>query len=256
MSTGSQPTFKDHFSGTARGYSQFRPGYPPELFAWLAQIAPGRELAWDCATGNGQAALGLAEHFRRVVASDASAAQIANRRPHERVDYLIALAEASALRPACCDLISVAQSAHWFDFERFYTEVRRVARPGGVLALWTYSLFRIEEGIDELLARFYSDVVGVYWPPERRYVETHYRTLPFPIEEIDTPGFELVTDWNLDQVVRYLGTWSSVSRFKQQRGVDPVAELAPALAQLWGDAQRSRRVDWPVHLRVGRLPST
>jgi len=247
--------FKDHFSVAARGYSQYRPDYPAELFSWLAQIAPAHELAWDCATGNGQAALGLVEHFRRVVASDASTAQIANRRQHERVDYLVALAEASALRPACCDLISVAQSAHWFDFERFYTEVRRVARPGGVLALWTYSLFGIDERIDELLARFYSDVVGPYWPPERRFVEQHYRTLPFPLEEIEAPVFELVTDWNLDLVVRYLGTWSSVSRFKQQRGFDPVAELAPSLARLWGDPERSRRVGWPVHLRAGRINS-
>ncbi len=127
--------------------------------------------------------------------------------------------------------------------------------PAGSLALWTYSLFGIDESIDELLARFYSDVVGPYWPPERRFVEQHYRTLPFPLEEVAAPVFELVTDWNLDQVVRYLGTWSSVSRFKQQRGSDPVAELAPALAQLWGDAERSRRVVWPVHLRAGRVNS-
>jgi SAM-dependent methyltransferase len=253
VTRSSQPAFKDHFSVAARGYSQHRPGYPPELFAWLARVAPGHAVAWDCATGNGQAALGLAEHFERVVASDASTEQIANRRPHERVDYLVALAEASALRPASCDLISVAQSAHWFDFERFYPEVRRVARPGGVLALWTYSLFAIEATIDDLLGRFYRDVVGAYWPPERRFVEQHYRTLPFPIEELEAPVFELATDWNLDQVLRYLGTWSAVSRFRQQRGFDPVAELAPALAELWGEPERLRHVAWPLHLRAGRM---
>ena len=129
-----------------------------------------------------------------------------------------------------------------------------MAKPGGVLALWTYSLFRIDAAIDELLGSFYSDVVGAYWPPERRFVETHYRTLPFAFPEIAAPVFELTTDWNLDQVQRYLGTWSAVSRFKQQRGFDPVGELAPALARLWGDPAQARRIEWPVHLRAGRLP--
>jgi len=249
----SAATFKDHFSGASRGYAAYRPSYPPELFEWLAAQVQRRELAWDCATGNGQAAHGLVPYFQRVVASDASVQQIANRRSHPAIDFYVALAEASALQAQCCDLITVAQSAHWFDFERFYPEVRRVARPGALLALWTYETFRIEPAVDRVHDTFYRDVVGKYWPPERRHVEAGYRTLPFPLTEITAPAFTLYTDWNLDQVVRYLGTWSSVQRFIKDRGYDPVAELLPVLAVCWGPAELTKRVSWPVHLRVGRL---
>jgi SAM-dependent methyltransferase len=243
--------FKDHFSGHARGYADYRPGYPPALFAWLATLVRQREVAWDCATGNGQAALGLAPHFERVIASDASAAQIANRREHANVAYYVSLAEASALRPASCDLVAVAQSIHWFDFERFYAEVRRVLRPGGVLVVWTYTRFRVDAAIDALIDLFYTGAVGPYWPPERQYVDDGYRTIPFPFEAIAAPPIDLSTDWSLAQVLQYLGTWSAVQRFRKERGSDPVAAIAPALAELWGEGVRT--VNWPLHLRAGRV---
>lgn len=246
-------SFKDHFSGGARNYAEHRPGYPEALFAWLATLAPARELAWDCATGNGQAATSLVPHFARVVASDASAEQVANRRVQPAIDYLVALAEACALRAGICDLITVAQSAHWFDFPRFYAEVRRVAKPCGVIALWTYEKFRIGDALDAPIDRFYEEVVGPYWPPERSYVEQGYRTLPFPFEEIRAPAFELSTDWTLEQVLAYLRTWSAVHRFRKHRGFDPVTEFAPQLGARWGSSEVARRVQWPLHLRVGRI---
>ncbi|NJO13349.1 MAG: hypothetical protein HC872_07695 [Gammaproteobacteria bacterium] len=148
---------------------------------------------------------------------------------------------------------TVAQAAHWFDFDRFHAEVRRVARPRGVLALWTYEKFRIETPLDRLIDTFYTDVVGKYWPPERRYVEEAYRTLPFPFEEIAAPNFTFQTQWSLEQVVRYLNTWSAVQRFTRERRYDPVAELLPVLAVCWGPADLTRSVTWPIHLRVGRV---
>src|SRR5438132_5354114 len=97
--------FKDHFSGLAAEYAKFRPHYPDELFEYLALISPRRELAWDCATGNGQAAVGLARHFDRVTATDASAQQIESAEPDERISYRVAPAEASAIDSASVDLI-------------------------------------------------------------------------------------------------------------------------------------------------------
>lgn len=245
--------FKDHFSIAAQSYAGHRPGYPAELFAWLASLTQDHELAWDCATGNGQAALGVARHYRQVVASDASAAQIANRRAHASVDYLVATAERSALRERCCDLVTVAQAAHWFDFEPFHDEVRRVLERHGVIAVWTYETFRIDAALDALLDHFYHDVVGPHWPPERRYVEAGYRTLPFPFDEIAAPAFELEITWTLEQVLRYLGTWSAVQRFRKARGVDPVEELRPRLAAAWSRPDEGKRLSWPLHLRVGRV---
>jgi len=93
-------SFKDHFSKQAADYARFRPRYPREMFEYLGRIAPSRALAWDCATGNGQAAVGLAAVFERVIATDASEKQIANAEPHERVEYRVAPAEESASNQA------------------------------------------------------------------------------------------------------------------------------------------------------------
>lgn len=246
-------SFKDHFSGHAADYSRFRPDYPAELFAWLAAQTPARERAWDCATGSGQAACGLAPHFAEVIATDASAPQVENARPCRGVRYAVASAEASGLVDATIDLITVAQALHWFDLPRFYAEVSRVLRPGGVIAVWTYNLFRLDPAIDALVDRFYSETVGDYWPFERRLVEGGYRDLPFPFAAVEpVPEFRMQSAWSLDHLTGYLGTWSAVRRYREAKGVDPVAELRPALAAVWGDAERERAVQWPLALRVGR----
>ena len=250
MSSGS---FKDHFSGHAGNYAAYRPWYPQELFDALAKLTAKHERVWDCATGNGQAATGLARHFAHVVASDASVQQLENRRPHERIDYCAGLAEAAPLADRCCDLVTVAQSVHWFAFERFYAEVRRVLRPGGVLALWTYETFRITPELDVPIGHFYNKVVGPYWPPERRYIDELYQTIPFPFDEIRAPSIALNTEWNLGQVMNYIGTWSAVKRYREAKKSDPLPGLRARLEPAWEGADRVRTVHWPLHLRVGRI---
>jgi SAM-dependent methyltransferase len=248
------PTFKDHFSRQSNHYAAHRPGYPPELYSWLAQQTLTRERVWDCATGNGQAAIDLVNHFAHVVASDASPAQIRNRVAHERIDYLVAMAEAAPLAHRCCDLVTVAQSVHWFDFERFYAEVRRILRPGGVIAVWTYTTFSTTPAVDAVINQFYGNVVGRYWPPERRLVEQAYRTLPFPFAEISAPVFRYESAWTLEQVLGYLASWSAVQRFKQAEGRDPLAPLRPVLETAWGGSPtQGRPAVWPIHVRAGRV---
>jgi SAM-dependent methyltransferase len=243
--------FKDHFSRQAWEYGRYRPGYPPQLAAHVAALAPARALALDVATGNGQAALALAAHFELVLASDPSAAQLAQAAPHPRVRYLRHAAERLPLAGGVADLLVAAQAAHWFDFARFYAEARRVLRPGGVLALWTYEKLRVDAEVDRAVDAFYADVVGRYWPPERRYVEQGYRTLPFPLAELPSPPFELVTEWPLEHALRYLGTWSAVDRYRAAEGRDPLPLIEAALAPLWPRGA-VRRVVWPIHLRLGR----
>ncbi|MBS0395286.1 MAG: class I SAM-dependent methyltransferase [Proteobacteria bacterium] len=245
-------SFKDHFSRQAGDYGRFRPRYPAALAAHVAALAPGRGLALDLATGNGQAALDLAEHFERVLASDASAAQLGHAVAHPRIQYLRHTAERLPLAAGVADAVVAAQAAHWFDFGRFYPEVRRVLRPGGVVALWTYETFRVDAAVDACVDRFYREVVGRYWPPERRYVEEGYRTLPFPLEELAAPPFELTHAWTLERAIQYLGTWSAVDRYRAARGSDPLPALAAELAPLWPPGEE-RPVRWPVHLRMGRV---
>jgi SAM-dependent methyltransferase len=243
-------SFKDHFSAQAADYAKFRPGYPRELFNYLASIAPGRQLAWDCGTGNGQAAVALASVFDRVIATDASEKQITNAEPHERVEYRVAPAEDSGIESETLDLIVVAQALHWFDLERFYAEARRVLKVNGVLAASAYNLLHIEPTIDEVVNRYYYEVVGPFWPPERKLIE-QFANLPFPFHKVDPPKFEMTAQWSLEHLLGYLRTWSSTQRFIAANQSDPLDEIASELYAAWGDAKQTRRVVWPLTLRVG-----
>ncbi|MFN3586060.1 MAG: class I SAM-dependent methyltransferase [Moraxellaceae bacterium] len=246
--------FKDHFSALAADYAAFRPRYPTRLFADLAAGAPGQAVAWDCPTGNGQAAGGLAAHFREVLATDASADQIAAAEGPSNVRFAVAPAEASGLPEGSADLILVAQAAHWFDLPAFYAEAARVLRPGGVLALLTYSGVRIDDALDPLLRTYHQETMGPWWPAERAHVENGYRDLPFPWPELDFPPQEMTADWTLPQLLGYLGTWSSTSRCRAATGADPLLPLAAALAPHWGDPEQRRTVRWPLPIRIGRRP--
>ncbi len=244
-------TFKDHFSKQAADYARFRPRYPREMFEYLGRIAPSHALAWDCATGNGQAAVGLAAVFERVIATDASEKQIANAEPHERVEYRVAPAEESGLESGTIDLIMVAQALHWFDLPRFYKEALRVLKNNGVLAASAYKFFHITPAIDEVVnRRYYEEVVGVFWPPERMLVEK-FEELPFPFAEIETPSFEMIAQWHLEHLVGYLRSWSATQRFIAANERDPLTEIDDNLRDAWGDAEQTRKVVWPLILRVG-----
>lgn len=245
-------SFKDHFSSHAALYARHRPGYPAALFRWLAEAAGNRDLAWDCGTGNGQAARALARHFRRVIATDASRQQIAQAVPHAAVDYRVEPAEDASLEDATVDLVFVSQALHWFDLDRFYAEVRRVLRPSGLVSALTYVQVRVNPAVDAVIDRFYDEVVGDYWPPERRHVEQAYATLPFPFPRIDTPAFTLRKQWRLQALLGYVQSWSAVQRYIAAHGSDPVEDLRATLAAAWGDPARAREVRWPLVVLAGR----
>lgn len=208
-------------------------------------------MAWDCATGSGQAAAPLAEWFGRVIASDASRNQIAAARPHPRVEYRVERAEASTLPTGSIDLVTVAQALHWLDRERFYAEARRALVPGGVIAAWCYSVPRLDAAIDAVVDEFYSRTVGPYWPPDRALVETGYATIEFPFAKLAPPSLTVEQTLTLEQFGGYLRTWSATRRYVADRGVDPVPAVLAALAPLW-DKPAARRVQWPLAFRIGR----
>jgi len=244
-------TFKDHFSGHAAAYASFRPGYPTALFEILAGLPNGRRLAWDAGTGNGQAAVGLADHFEEVVATDPSAAQLANVSPHPRVAYRVGPAESSGLDPGTVDLVTAAQAFHWFDFDRFFAEAERVLAPGGAIALWTYNLVRFTPEIDEQIDRLGYDIVKAWWPPERRWVDEEYRTIPFPFAEVEIAPLRHEESWDLARLVSYLHTWSAAVRYTKETGTDPVGLVEAELAAAWGEPSRVRTAYWPIFIRAG-----
>ena len=245
--------FQDHFSDVAAAYAAHRPTYPAALVDFLAESAPGRDLAWDAGCGSGQLSVLLADRFARVIATDASPEQIAHAAPHPNVAYACAPAEACGLPQGVADLAVAAQAAHWFDLPAYYAEVRRVGRAGALVALVTYGLVRVDHAIDHLVDRFYVDVLGSYWPPERRHVEDGYRSLAFPFQEIVTPHFEMQASWTLVDLIGYVETWSAVWALEQAEGRARLEAFRREVAHLWGKEPAVRSVRWPVALRVGRV---
>ncbi|MGD9784800.1 MAG: class I SAM-dependent methyltransferase [Hyphomicrobiaceae bacterium] len=253
--------FSNHFASVASAYAANRPGYPPQLFEWLAGLCATRDLAWDCATGSGQAAAGLAPWFKRVVATDASAEQIARSRPAAGVGFQVATAERSGLADRCADLITVAQALHWFDLPSFYAEARRVARAPAVIAAWTYGrLDMTAPRTNAIVEQIYQSVLGPYWPAERKHPETGYRDLPFPFERIPAPRFEMKTTWSIDDLAGYMASWSAAARYTAATGRDAIADARSALADAWrSDAPEHdddrRCVRWPLTVLAGRIAS-
>lgn len=245
--------FRDHFSSGSAAYAAHRPRYPAALVDFLAGLAPARDLALDCGCGTGQLSVLLAERFRRVLATDASAAQIAEGEAHPSVEYRTAPAERSGLAEASADLVTVAQAAHWLDLPPFYAEVRRVAKPAAVLALVTYGVLHVEGAADPVVRRFYGEVIGPYWPPERRHVEDGYRALPFPFAEIAAPPLAIEAMLSLPDLLGYVATWSAVRAAERALGRDPLAAFRDELTGVWGEPETRRTVRWPLSLRVGRL---
>lgn len=245
-------TFRDHFSAGSTGYARFRPRYPAALFDWIADESPARERAWDCATGSGQAAEGLAPLFDMVVATDASAAQLEAAARMTRVRYVRSTAEAVGLATRSVDAIVVAQAVHWFDMAAFFREAARVARPRALMAVWTYGNPSVDPAVDAPLAHFYRDIVGPYWPPERRMIERMYQDVQLPFAPVKAPDMPLEIPMTLEQFAGYVGTWSAVQRYRELRGSDPLPALVEALAPVWGDPASPRLTHWPLAILAGR----
>lgn len=247
--------FRDHFSTVASSYAAFRPRYPKELFAYLASIAPAKNIAWDCACGSGQATVDLTPHFDKVIGTDGSPQQISAAEIHPKIEYKVAPAENSGLPGNSIDLVTVAQALHWLPIDAFYAEARRVLKPAGVLAVWTYGAAHVEsDAIDELIQDFHYNRIGPYWPPGRDLVEEGYRSLVFPFPEIQTPQFEMTARWNLQQLIGYFSSWSGTKRYIEANRKSPLPQLEAEMFTVWGDPAIPRTIRWPLSLRCGHKP--
>lgn len=244
---------KDLFSQQAEAYRKHRPVYPQALYDYILQEVKEREAAWDCGTGNGQVAAALAGYFQEIEATDISENQLKNAEEKANVFYQLCQAESTYFDEDTFDLITVAQAIHWFDFESFYTEVRRVAKPGAVIAIWGYGLFRINPQIDALVDDFYTNVTGPYWEHERTYIDEQYKTIPFPFNEIKVAEhFSIEKEWSLDELRGFLNTWSSVQKYIKQKGKNPVDGFIESLKPLWPE-EASYTAVFPIFLRMGRV---
>lgn len=246
-------TFLDLFSETATTYASARPTYPDALFARLAAFAPAADVAWDCATGTGQAAIALAHWFSRVEATDASAAQIQNAVPHEWVRYGVALAEASGFPDGIFDVVSVGQALHWFDQPRFFAEARRVLKPGGLLAIYGYSRMLISPDVDSVIDECLLQPVASHWPTHTRLLWNSYRTIEFPLNELPAPVLAIHVQWNLDQLLAYYLTWSATRAHLNSGGDAFLLHARRRLQDAWGDPALPHTVVMPLAVRFGRF---
>lgn len=243
---------KDLFSQHADSYAAYRPSYPDSLIVYLASLCSEHELAWDCATGNGQAAIALTRFFERVIATDLSQEQLDQAPAHPQIEYRRATAETSTLEANSVSLITVAQALHWFKRDAFYSEVKRVLRPSGILAVWSYALCSVDPGVDRILLDFYHGPSASYWEPERALVDEGYASLTLPFSELKVPTFHMEQEWDLSQYLGYLRTWSAVRKAMKVQGTDPLGPHLAAWEKAWGDPASRRKVHFPLAVRVVR----
>jgi SAM-dependent methyltransferase len=242
---------KDNFSSQSDQYAKYRPGYPAAFFEYLNTILTGTQNAWDCGTGNGQVATVLAKMFDTVYATDISQSQLDNAAHADNIIYSVQAAEQTDFPDHHFDLVVVAQAIHWFDFEKFYAEVKRTCKENALLVVIGYGVLHISPEIDAVIGRFYKNVIGPYWDKERRYIDEQYLTIPFPFEEIQTPQFSNTYTWTIERLIGYLNTWSAVKHFTRQNGMNPVDDLRKEIAAVW--MQDEIEVSFPLLLRVGRV---
>jgi ubiquinone/menaquinone biosynthesis C-methylase UbiE len=242
---------KDNFSKQADSYARYRPHYPQQLFDFILNHIDKKQNAWDCATGNGQTAVVLAHYFKNVFATDISQKQIANAQQAENIYYSIQPAEQTDFTNDTFDLITVSQALHWFRFDDFYKEVIRVAKSGSIFAAWSYSLLYISPEIDKLVRQYYTNTLGTYWDAERKYVDEEYHTIPFPFQEIITPGFTMEYHWTIEELEGYFNTWSALQKFIAVNKFNPVDELIQSIKPYSGNEKL--KIVFPLHVRMGRI---
>ncbi len=241
---------KDNFSKQAAVYSKYRPQYPAVLFEYIISFVKEKGLAWDCGTGNGQTAKELSRYFKNVYATDISGKQIEHAVKESNITYAIEPAENSSIKANTIDLITVSQALHWFQFDKFYEEVKRVSKPGALLAVWTYSLLQIDPITDALIRKYHFGTLGNYWDKERRYVDEEYKTIPFPFEKIESPEFFIELHWDADDLEGYFNTSSALQNFILANNYSPVPELMKEIRSNWRGNEK-RKIIFPVHLLMG-----
>ena len=233
-------------------YFAFRPQYPDALFLWLRSLAPSDALAWDCGTGSGQAALGLAKHFKRVLATDIDPRQLDRAPAQPNIDYRLAAAEADLGLRADVDLIACACSLHWFDLARFYENAKRALKPRGVLVAWTYDWpYTHSKPVDAVLARLKDEILRPYWDEASTYYFGRYENLPFPFAPIAGPQFFVPIADSKEEFGRFLGTWSALKKFQAREKADPISLIATELDAAWRTQPPALPLRVPLHIRAG-----
>src|SRR5690606_11687717 len=247
-------SFKDNFSKQAEIYSKFRPIYPKELFEYLQTLTIEHKFAWDCGTGNGQSAIQLANFYENVYATDPSEEQIKNAVYNPKIDYKVEKAEHPSLNDHSVDLVTVAQAVHWFDFDKFYYQVKRVLKPNGIIAVWAYGIPNVSEELNSIIKNFHDNIIGEFWLPENRLIDKEYSSIPFPFDIItNAPTFYIQKEVSLTELLGHFRSWSATQKYIDRYGSNPIEELEPKLTKYWQNEEDKKEISWKLILKVGKF---
>ena len=241
---------KDNFSKQSETYKKFRPEYPEELYKVILTHSKNRESCWDCGTGNGQVAKELSKNFKNVFATDISENQLKLAYKKPNISYSISRAEKTPFNDNQFDIITVAQAIHWFHFNSFYKEAKRVGKPNSKIFVIGYGLLKINPRIDKIITKFYTEIIGAYWDKERRHIDNKYNSIEFGFEEIPAPkNLEMALEWDMQQLIGYLNSWSSVQKYIVKNGSNPVDLIKKELLELADN--KTLNVSFPIFMKIG-----
>jgi ubiquinone/menaquinone biosynthesis C-methylase UbiE len=243
---------KDLFSSQSKAYAAFRPTYPAELYEFIFRNTKNFDLAWDCATGNGQVAQDLSKRFKKVYATDISQQQLDEAFKVTNIQYSVSKAEQTNFPDSSFDLITVGQALHWINTHEFYSEVNRVGKKGSTIAVWGYSLLTVNGAIDVRFNEFYFERVGKYWDTARKLVENKYSTIDFPFANKQEANFQIKAEWSLEQFAGYLTSWSATQKSIKAEGINPVPEFIRSIENLWPHDE-IKSIRFPVFVKLGTV---
>ena len=196
----------------------------------------------------------MSRYFDHVVATDASAEQIAKAEGPPNLEFHVGRAESSGLADRSVDLVTAAQALHWLDTNSFFREAKRVLAPSGTIAVWGYGDPVLDTPeLQRILHGFNHGTIEDYWLPERMLLLNGYATIPFPFAEVSVPVLALARNLTLAELIGYVRTWSATARYVAEHGSAGLEALESELGRHWGDPACSRRVEAPMYLRAGHM---
>lgn len=242
----------DLFSKQAGMYNKYRPLYPKELYDEILGLTKNHYCCLDCGTGNGQVSRYMADHFKKVYATDISENQLKRAEKKQNIRYIKERAEVTSFQNNQFDLITIAQAVHWFDLKPFYQEVRRIAKNNAIIAIWGYGLLKIGAPYDKLIKHFYHKTVGPYWNEQRKHIDSQYKSIDFPFEEIKlSRAYQIEQYMSLSELDGYFNSWSSVQNYLQSKKTNPVSGLVDELSNYWEDSRAVKKVRYPIFAKIG-----
>ena len=189
-----------------------------------------------------------------VDATDISDEQLANAHPRTNIRYQKSSAEQTPFTDNSFDLVCVAQALHWFDYQRFWPEVKRVLKPDGVFAAWGYNWPDWGEDLSAPLQTHFLDIIEPYFAPHNRLLWDHYRDVELPFKSIEKLDLEMTVEWSLAELFDMLHSASATRVCMRENGDGFFNKAQRLIADIWGDPSTRRTFHMDTVCLVAKDP--